>query len=111
MVKGNIREATANKLQLLSLLLSSVRDGAKIKAEIIELAINDVETVLSWLDKNNKTQPQDTVRKKAIDLLRNLKSLCEKLKQGKDVTKKEAETGLSNIEEIMNWLDQRKYSL
>ncbi len=50
MLKSNIREQTANKLQLMKTILEMIKEGKIIQQDIAIKAIKDIDEIMDWLD-------------------------------------------------------------
>jgi len=51
MVKPNIREQAANKLQFTKTILEMIKEGKVIKPDMADEAIKDIDEIMAWLDK------------------------------------------------------------
>jgi len=51
MVKSNIREQAANKLNLLDLILEKIIEGKPVSVELARKARSDIKEIMDWLDK------------------------------------------------------------
>ena len=50
MVKSNIRERVANKLQLMKTILDMIENGETVKTDLAKIAMKDIDEIMSWLD-------------------------------------------------------------
>ncbi len=53
MLKSNIREQAANKLNLFDLILEKIIQGKPVSVDTAKKAQNDVKEIIAWLDKRN----------------------------------------------------------
>ena len=51
MVKSNIREEAANKLNTFDLIMERIIEGKPVSVEIAKKARRDIQEIIAWLDK------------------------------------------------------------
>ena len=106
MVKPNIREQAANKLNFFYLICELIIEGKSVSAESAKIARKDINDMIDWLDeKENKTFIKEDVTKK----LNSFDIILERIIDSKTVSIEMATNGQINVKEIMAWLDKRKY--
>lgn len=106
MIKNNIRERAANKLNLFVLILEILTEGNPVSVEMSQKARRDVREIMAWIDKK---EFQTEIRKKASNKLNLFDSLLGECIEEKPVSLEAVKKAQSDVKEIMLWLDKREY--
>ncbi len=108
-IKENMRERAGNLLAMILLISDNVNEGKSVSPKHGEMALKGVQEISAWLTKSGQRKQRSDIRRKAIEKIKNMELFCNRIIENKGVSIKLAEKVVSDIEEIMEWIDQRKY--